>query len=678
MMMGDNFKLLLLLLPAVLLHLADGAVHAAAPSVQLEGGAARVAMLCPVRGEKRNRIFQNKFLTPEGKWETDYGLEATCKDSPAGVLQYCKQAYPDLDIVEAVESKSYEKIGDWCRAGNMECKGPARWVKPYLCKAGKSGDERSSTTSSINLGKVEEAKKEEYYDDNYLDKDAADDDSDDDDVYYEDDIEPESSKLTGKEGAKKEPLKKKKEEEPAADDKDVKEDVDDDKDDDDDDDDDDEDYLVVDDGQLSKSGDEGPEAMTTTTTPSNKALESVDPYFTHYDPSNEHGQFSEALERLDKKHTHQMTKVMEEWTVVEEKYESLARTDPAHADKIKQEMADQFEIRIKELEKDNEAEKEQLVAMHQQRVVSRINQRKEEALNCYTESLNAHPVSYPQVRDCLEKLLRALHKDRHHTLAHYKALVETAPAQADLQREVTLKHLADVDRIVQESLGLLERFPDLRVKLLPLMEDFLIELRSRDDTPAPLFKMDPEHEAEILDGFRKSIEKRIQGGEAEQRREKLRRKQDSKAEYERKKEQEQLEEEEKRKLLREQEQEMEERRRIHLVEEPLLHVAEEEGTHIYSHALPLYQSAPGSADSAVTAAAAATSEVGFLATVMAVAILLVLLLVVLVRRRRANHHRSHQGFLEVPTYSCPEEKHLSALQVNGYENPTYKFFEANA
>ena len=39
---------------------------------------------------------------------------------------------------------------------------------------------------------------------------------------------------------------------------------------------------------------------------------------------------------------------MEEWTVVEEKYESLARTDPSHADKIKQEMADQFEVEYKE------------------------------------------------------------------------------------------------------------------------------------------------------------------------------------------------------------------------------------------------------------------------------------------------------------------------------------------
>ena len=34
-----------------------------------------------------------------------------------------------------------------------------------------------------------------------------------------------------------------------------------------------------------------------------------------------------------------------------------------------------------------------------------------------------------------------------------------------------------VFRIINESLSLLNKFPDLRVKLLPLMEDFLIELR---------------------------------------------------------------------------------------------------------------------------------------------------------------------------------------------------------
>merc|ERR1711973_103281 len=141
-------------------------------------------------------------------------------------------------------------------------------------------------------------------------------------------------------------------------------------------------------------------------------------------------------------------------------------------------------------------------------------------MKCYTNSLNEHGVNYPTVRECLEKLLRSLHKDRHHTLAHYKNTVETNPSQADQQKEVTLQHLTDIDRIVNESLSLLDRFPDLRVKLLPLMEDFLIELRSTDDTPAPLFSMDREHDEKILDGFKINMQNRIMKQEEKRREEK--------------------------------------------------------------------------------------------------------------------------------------------------------------
>ncbi len=35
------------------------------------------------------------------------------------------------------------------------------------------------------------------------------------------------------------------------------------------------------------------------------------------------------------------------------------------------------------------------------------------------------------------------------------------------------------------------------------------------------------------------------------------------------------------------------------------------------------------------------------------------------------------GFLPVETTN-PEERLINAMQTNGYENPTYKYFEANA
>jgi len=34
-----------------------------------------------------------------------------------------------------------------------------------------------------------------------------------------------------------------------------------------------------------------------------------------------------------------------------------------------------------------------------------------------------------------------------------------------------------------------------------------------------------------------------------------------------------------------------------------------------------------------------------------------------------------QGFVEVDQAASPEERHVANMQVNGYENPTFKYFE---
>ena len=101
--------------------------------------------------------------------------------------------------------------------------------------------------------------------------------------------------------------------------------------------------------------------------------------------------------------------------------------------------------------------------MHQQRVISRyyliltqlrlsrtdqlrINQRKKEAMQCYTNALNKSPPNTHRVQKCLQKLLRSMHKDRHHTIQHYKHLLDTSMEQADREKEITIEHLADIDR----------------------------------------------------------------------------------------------------------------------------------------------------------------------------------------------------------------------------------------
>jgi len=40
--------------------------------------------------------------------------------------------------------------------------------------------------------------------------------------------------------------------------------------------------------------------------------------------------------------------------------------------------------------------------------------------------------------------------------------------------------------------------------------------------------------------------------------------------------------------------------------------------------------------------------------------------------------KTKEGFIEVDTAASPEEKHMANMQINGYENPTYKYFEASS
>lgn len=86
---------------------------------------------------------------------------------------------------------------------------------------------------------------------------------------------------------------------------------------------------------------------------------------------------------------------MKDWSDLEERYQDMRATDPRGADAFKQRMTQRFQQTVQALEEEGDAEKHQLAAMHQQRVLAHINQRKKEAMTCYTQAVNDQP---PNVR----------------------------------------------------------------------------------------------------------------------------------------------------------------------------------------------------------------------------------------------------------------------------------------
>merc|ERR1739838_656459 len=199
------------------------------------------------------------------------------------------------------------------------------------------------------------------------------------------------------------------------------------------------------------------------------------------------------------------------------------------------------------------------------------------------------------------------------------------------------------------------------------MEDYLIALRSRDNTPASLLRMDKQHEEEMINNYTSDIKAKIQERERERIEEKKQRVASEKKSDKPTKDSNKIE-----LVSAPVEPAKELKIEVHATAvhheklEPIV-------AHAQSHEISHNQA--GFSVRSVELKRESSSvyvTLGFAGIAMVAA----MLVGVVVLKRRNGRHPHHQGFVEVDQTASPEERHVANMQMNGYENPTYKYFEA--
>ncbi|KAJ8949479.1 hypothetical protein NQ318_005946 [Aromia moschata] len=459
---------------------------------------------------------------------------------------------------------------------------------------------------------------------------------------------------------------------------------------------------------------------STTTTTKSTTVATPDPYFTHFDPRNEHESYKEAQERLEETHREKVTRVMKDWSDLEERYQDMRQTDPRGADEFKQRMTQRFQQTVQALEEEGDAEKHQLAAMHQQRVLAHINQRKKEAMSCYTQALNDEPpnVSRPIAsKNASRNSFAPLHKDRAHAISHYRHLLANSIEAAAREQPRTLERLTDIDRTVNQSMQMLKRYPELSAKIGQLMDDYIQALRSKDETPGSLLAMTTDAEQAILDKFKSEVATKQAERERQRIQEKERKEQRKKERTELKEEQKRVEEAIGKKINNFDEEVMEDES---LPEEKVsttpVPISSSTTIEVISNSVTATTETRKEVDDAavqeaveeVAKAAAHRQDVIRVAHLMShdlghgeptysvrrevygrkdgksvyftmafagMALMAAIIVGVAVARRRSARSPQSQGFVEVDQAATPEERHVANMQINGYENPTYKYFE---
>ncbi|XP_057677979.1 amyloid beta (A4) precursor protein a isoform X2 [Corythoichthys intestinalis] len=655
-----------------------------------------------------------------GKWETDPSGTKSCADTKEGILQYCQEVYPELQITNVVEANQPVSIQNWCKKGRKPCRSHVHIVVPYRCLVGEFVSDallvpdkckflhqermyqcenhlhwhtvakESCTDRTMNLhdyGMLLPCGIDRFRGVEFVccpteaerDAESAERDADDSDVWWggaETDYSDNSMVREPEPTEQQEETKQS----VAQEEEDKEEDVlDNDRDGDGDEDEEDEEAEDEEDmaDALEDDDDDEPAAnvaMTTTTTTTTESVEevvrvptatpgspdAVDHYLETPADENEHTHFQKAKDGLEAKHRERMSQVMREWEEAERDAKNLPRAD-------KKAVIQRFQEKVETLEQEAASERQQLVETHMARVEALHNDRRRLALESYLTALQQDPPRPRHVFSLLKKYVRAEQKDRQHTLKHFEHVRMVDPKKAAQIRPQVLTHLRVIEERMNQSLGLLYKAPgvaddiqdqvellqreqaemaqqlanlqtDVRVSygndaLMPDQElgDGQTELLTQEDTlglggigfihPESFNQPNTDNQVEPVDS-RPSLDRGVPTRPVTGM-------------------------------------------KMEAIPELRMEKGDRQSTEyeVHHQKLVFFAEDVGSNKGAI---------IGLMVGGVVIATVIVITLVML---RKKQYTSIHHGVIEVDAAVTPEERHLSKMQQNGYENPTYKFFE---
>ncbi|XP_039911469.1 amyloid-beta precursor protein isoform X5 [Hirundo rustica] len=685
---------------AVLL-LAAGATRAL--EVPADGNAGllaepQIAMFCGKLNMHMN--VQN------GKWESDPSGTKTCIGTKEGILQYCQEVYPELQITNVVEANQPVTIQNWCKRGWKQCNGHPHIVVPYRCLVGEFVSDallvpdkckflhqermdvcethlhwhtvakESCSEKSMNLHNygmllpcgIDKFRGVEFVccplaeeSDNLDSADAEDDDSD---VWWggadADYADGSDDKAVEEQAEEDEDLTVVEDEDTADDDDDGDE--------------------IEETGEEYEEATERTTSIATTTTTTTESVEevvrvpttavstpdAVDKYLETPGDENEHAHFQKAKERLEAKHRERMSQVMREWEEAERQAKNLPKAD-------KKAVIQHFQEKVESLEQEAANERQQLVETHMARVEAMLNDRRRIALENYITALQTVPPRPRHVFNMLKKYVRAEQKDRQHTLKHFEHVRMVDPKKAAQIRSQVMTHLRVIYERMNQSLSFLYNVPAVAEEIQDEVDELLQKEQNYSDdvlanmiseprisygndalmpsltetkTTVELLPVDGDFSLDDLqpwhpfgvDSVPANTENEVEPVDARPAADRGLTTRPGSG------------------LTNVKTEEISEVK----MDAEFRH---DSGYEVHHQKLVFFAEDVGSNKGAI---------IGLMVGGVVIATVIVITLVML---KKKQYTSIHHGVVEVDAAVTPEERHLSKMQQNGYENPTYKFFE---
>uniref|UniRef100_A0A8C2XGV7 Amyloid beta (A4) precursor-like protein 2 n=1 Tax=Cyclopterus lumpus TaxID=8103 RepID=A0A8C2XGV7_CYCLU len=562
-----------------------------------------------------------------GRWVPDPSGTESCVGTKEGVLQYCQEMYPELQITNVVEANQPIRIENWCKKEKKVCKGHAHIVVPYKCLVGEFVSDVLLVPEKCKFFHKERmdmcVSHQQWHG---VAKEACAKSSTvlhsygmllpcDIDKFHGTEYVCCPSSRAGESAKPSLPSQEDDDEEEEIEDEEIEE------------------IDVIDETDLDDedSPEHSPPASEfAAMPPTPQPTDDVDIYFETPADDKEHSRFQRAKEQLEIRHRNRMERVRKEWEEADRQAKNLPKAE-------RQTLIQHFQAMVESLEEEAASEKQQLVETHLARVEAMLNDRRRLALENYLAALQADPPRPHRILQALRRYVRAENKDRQHTIRHYQHVLAVDPEKAAQMKSQVMTHLRVIEERMNQSLSLLYKVRYVAEEIQDEIDELLQEQKADMDQ---FLSSISESQPDVTVSSEESVEVTVARG------------QNPTGPFQVTSLGSRLEPEGSA---------MSGLDGLIGAEERIINSKPKISNNVESYR-PLGEDF----------SFGSSALIGLLVIAVAIATVIVISLVLL--RKRQYGTISH-GIVEVDPMLTPEERHLSKMQNHGYENPTYKYLE---
>jgi hypothetical protein len=359
--------------------------------------------------------------------------------------------------------------------------------------------------------------------------------------------------------------------------------------------------------------------------------------------NNEQKKFLAAKDRMKKNQQRKTTKLLQRWQAARDHVEQVKKLDPKKADELNKEIAAKFQKLYASYEQEDLAEKTQLMALHQQHVQAGLNEKKRDAMDKYMKALEKGDTD--KIEKALTAYIRSEEKDRMHTVNHFEHLKYSNAREAIRVHPFIANHLRLSEQRIDQSLAMLTRYPDVEVKVKPVIDEFMKRFDAIANSIKNVVLPVPTLDEEQTQTASQSAPIELSNNANTDNDIKI----DDNGDFDVSSDSQDDDD------IREDEQDYEHKNRF------MAH-AQDNRMHV-QHVL----------GESVASSGQVGSTIGIALGGVSVFVIVVVAIFMVKRKNRSQFPQP--GYVEVDPSASPEERHLANMQMNGYENPTYKYFE---